>query len=67
MPVDLEIYDLRGRRAAVLFHGKLAGGQRYGFTWDGRDDRGRNLAAGVYFCRAGAGTTTQVLKLTLVR
>lgn len=67
VPVDLEIYDLRGRRAAVLFRGELAGGQRYGFTWDGRDDRGRNLGAGVYFCRAGAGTTTQVLKLTLVR
>ncbi|MDO9170599.1 MAG: FlgD immunoglobulin-like domain containing protein, partial [bacterium] len=67
VPVALEIYDLRGRRVASVFEGDLAGGQRYGFTWDGRDDRGRNLAAGLYFCRAGTGATAQVLKLTLVR
>ncbi len=65
--VDLEVYDLRGRCASTLFSGALVGGQRYGFTWDGTDDHGRSLAAGVYFCRARMGAAVQVLKLTLVR
>jgi hypothetical protein len=27
----------------------------YSITWNGRDDRGRSLAHGVYFCRLTAG------------
>ena len=42
-----------------------AGEQRV--TWDGRDDRGRDLASGAYFYRLEAEGVTQAKKLILLR
>jgi hypothetical protein len=36
-------------------------------AWDGRDDRGRAVASGVYLARLEAGGLVQQHKLTLVR
>jgi subtilisin family serine protease len=47
-PSTLEILDVQGRR--VMTHRPVAGGST-GFVWDGRDPRGKNLPAGVYFVR----------------
>jgi hypothetical protein len=35
--------------------------------WDGRDDRGRALAAGVYFCRLETVTGTSLRTPVLAR
>ena len=44
--VRLSIYDVSGRRVRALLNGSMAAGaQRIG--WDGRDDAGRSVAAGV--------------------
>lgn len=54
-PARIAVYDLRGRRTALLHDGDLAAG-RHHFDWDGRNDGGRRLSAGVYFVRVeGAG------------
>jgi flagellar hook assembly protein FlgD len=37
------------------------------YTWDGRDDQGREVASGVYFCRLQAGEFGAVERLVLVR
>ncbi len=49
MPVDLAIYDLRGRRVATLLARPLTVG-RHEAVWEGVDDRGRRVAAGTYIC-----------------
>jgi len=36
-------------------------------AWDGRDDRGREVGPGVYFCVPGAGSPVPATKLMLVR
>jgi hypothetical protein len=36
-------------------------------SWDGRDDRGNRLAAGVYFCRLAAGDDTRIGRVVLAR
>lgn len=46
----LSLYDVRGRRVRLLWDGELAAGER-GVHWDGADDGGRRVAAGVYFAR----------------
>jgi flagellar hook assembly protein FlgD len=51
--VELALYDLAGRRVRTLARGALPGG-RHQVAWDGRDDRGRNVAPGVYLCRIEA-------------
>jgi hypothetical protein len=49
-PVRLDIYDVSGRRVRRLVDGPMGGGPQT-VPWDGRDDRGRSVASGVYFAR----------------
>ena len=65
-PARLELFDAGGRRVRTLLAGDLAAGDHEA-TWDGRDDRGRAVAAGAYVARlAGAGGGCS-LGLTLLR
>lgn len=65
-PARLAVYDLRGRRAAVLHEGALPEGRNL-FEWDGRDASGRSLATGVYFVRLESGGHEAVRKVILGR
>ena len=62
----VEVFALTGQRVAVLHQGpKKAGVHRV--HWDGRDDRGRPLASGVYLYRLATTGSVQTRKLTLLR
>lgn len=68
--VELEIFDVRGRRVAVVERGEFgAGPHLVGF--DGKDHAGKALASGQYFARlrvqSGAFHGEQTQKFTLVR
>lgn len=65
--VEVELYDLAGRRVRTLYAGELAGGRRHGLSWDGLDGRGRPLPSGTYLCRATVAGEVSTLKLALVR
>jgi hypothetical protein len=65
-PVEVGIYDLRGQLVHTLASGVMAGG-RYEMTWRGRDNAGRALGSGIYFCRMQADGFTQAEKIVLVR
>jgi hypothetical protein len=61
----LGIYDVRGRRVADLAQGSLGSGA-HRVVWDGTDEAGHRVAAGVYFVRLDAGGdrwTRKVLRL----
>jgi hypothetical protein len=62
--VQLGVYDLSGRRVALLASGKLPAGS-YQKVWNGLDDSGSRVHSGVYFYRLRAGgevrTATAVL------
>jgi hypothetical protein len=45
---SIGVFDVQGRRVRSLVDGDLPAGE-FAVTWDGRDDRGRHAAAGVYF------------------
>jgi hypothetical protein len=60
-PVVIRIYDMLGREVATLFEGQLDAGVHTA-VWDAA-----NAASGVYLCRVGAGTSTAVMRMTLVR
>lgn len=47
---EVAMFDLQGRRQRQLHHGPLSAGS-IRLDWDGRDDRGRDLGAGVYLLR----------------
>lgn len=46
----LEVLDIQGRRVATLASGEMRA-SRYVHGWDGRDDDGRPVGAGVYIAR----------------
>jgi FlgD Ig-like domain len=48
--VRLEIFDLRGRKLATLLDGVREAGPQSA-RWDGKDDRGRAVGAGVYVAK----------------
>ena len=63
----VEIYDVRGRRLRELEGGtEVAPGTRI-LTWDGRDEAGRRVAAGLYFARVSAGGGTTVARIVMLR
>jgi len=64
--VLLRVHDLTGRVVRTLADGVMRPGQ-YDVNWNGHDDRGRELARGVYFCRFIAGDCRQTEKLALQR
>ncbi len=64
--VTLDLHDARGMRVKRLLAESRAAGS-HDLSFDGRDDAGRELAAGVYLLRLRAGDDTVTRKLTLVR
>ena len=48
--IELAVYDLLGRRVATLRQGRQPAGT-YAVHWDGADERGASVAAGVYLVR----------------
>ncbi len=63
--VELGIYDVAGRLVRLLASGPRSGGE-YLVQWDGQDERGQVVPAGIYFgrLRAGAQVARQMLVLT---
>jgi hypothetical protein len=64
--VELAVFDLRGRLVRVLDRESRSRGQ-YRTTWNGRDEDGRAMPAGTYFCRLVTSGGAQTMKLTLVQ
>jgi hypothetical protein len=64
MHVRLSVFDAAGRKVVDLFDGPAAPGF-HSVNWDGRDAKGRRLAAGVYLYRLQTDTGTVSRKLVL--
>jgi len=64
--VEITVFDLRGRRVRSLVAGERAAGAGK-VTWDGTDERGREVASGVYAVQFVSGGRGDYRKVTLVR
>jgi hypothetical protein len=65
--VDLAIYDVAGRAVRTLIRGETRSAGPHEVAWDGRDDGGREAAAGVYFVRVGAGGSSATGRMILLK
>jgi hypothetical protein len=64
--VEIEVFEVTGRIVRTLELGRVSAGSKpMGF--DGRDDRGRLLASGVYFYRVRANGTAVTRKMVITR
>lgn len=65
-PVHARIYDQSGRWVRTLTNEVFSAGE-HKLVWDGRDDSGRALDAGGYFCQVSTASGSHSKRLTLVR
>jgi uncharacterized delta-60 repeat protein len=64
--VRLAIHDVSGRQVRLLMDEALTAG-RHQRLWDGTDDQGRGVAAGMYFARLVAGPDHAAASLVVLR
>jgi Domain of unknown function (DUF1929)/FlgD Ig-like domain/Galactose oxidase, central domain len=62
--VKLEVFDVHGRRVKTLASGEWAAGH-HALEWNGRDDHGRRVGAGVYLYRMEAGSFRKSRKVVV--
>jgi len=62
----MAVYDLAGRRIRKLVD-KVAEPGWHEVIWNGRDDAGRQVGSGVYFCRLESSGTAATRKLILLK
>ncbi len=64
--VRLQIYNLLGQRVRTLLSGPMSPGF-HTIVWNGRDDAGRQVAAGMYISELRTAEFRQTRKMTLVK
>ncbi len=63
----MRIYDVSGRVVKSFNLESYIMNQASRIVWDGSDDSGRRLPAGVYFVKLEAGGFNKVVKVILLR
>jgi hypothetical protein len=64
--VRLSVYDVRGRRVALVVDRVESEGWR-SVVWDGRDGAGHEVGSGTYFLRLEQGDEVQTRKVVVAR
>jgi aminopeptidase N len=64
--IALRVFDIEGRMVKTLERGPLGPG-KHRIAWDGRDDRGRPVAPGVYFYQLVSSDGVQKRSMLLLR
>lgn len=66
--VEISIYNILGQKVRTLENRFFSQPVRgYRIAWDGKDEEGRNLPSGVYFCRLESQKFKTVRKVVLMR
>ncbi|MDZ7290873.1 MAG: CocE/NonD family hydrolase [candidate division KSB1 bacterium] len=64
--IQIAIYNLLGQEIRTLAEG-LAPAGKFTMRWDGCDQNGQKVAAGIYLCRLVAGKSVRTRKLMVIR
>ncbi|HOX26834.1 MAG TPA: FlgD immunoglobulin-like domain containing protein [Candidatus Krumholzibacteria bacterium] len=64
--VSVTVYGLEGREIATLFAGFASVGT-YEAQWDGKDEQGRTMASGAYFCKLQIDNWSVTKRLIFIR
>ena len=64
--VELEVFDLRGRRLARIREDALSAGDQH-LIWNGKDGSGKTAAAGIYLVQVRSGQQWGTVRVVLLR
>ncbi len=65
-PVSIKIFSISGKRVKTIFNGTLQAGIHQ-YIWDGKDENGLNLSAGVYSILLSTGDKKVAKRIVLTR
>ncbi|MFH1335865.1 MAG: FlgD immunoglobulin-like domain containing protein, partial [Candidatus Zixiibacteriota bacterium] len=63
---SLRIYNILGETVKTLVD-EFKGKGSYTVVWDGKDDKGEEVASGIYFYRLKSGEFSEAKKMLLLR
>ncbi|MDD4224409.1 MAG: FlgD immunoglobulin-like domain containing protein [Candidatus Cloacimonetes bacterium] len=63
---EITVYNLRGQALRHLHQGWLPAGE-VRFSWDGRDDQGREVPSGLYLLRLDAGSLSATRRVARIK
>jgi hypothetical protein len=66
IPTTLKIYNILGQIVRTLVDEPKQPGN-YEVTWDGKDDKGKDVASGIYFCKLTVGSYQKIRKMVLLK
>jgi flagellar hook assembly protein FlgD len=61
----LTVFDLLGREVRTIVNRHLAAGT-HTVQWDGKDNQGRQVPAGIYFCELAAGQQRSMKRMVFL-
>ncbi len=64
--VSLAIYNILGQKVKTLVNERQAAGSKT-VGWDGKDEKNKDLASGIYFYQLKAGEVTQTKRMVLLK
>jgi hypothetical protein len=64
--VTLTIYNILGQKVNTLVNQRQEVGPKI-ISWDGKDEKGKDLATGIYFYQLKAGDLTQTKRMVLLK
>lgn len=65
--VRLEIYDIKGKLVNSLIDSEFISAGSHESTWNGKNNRGEQVASGIYLARITTGNYIQTIKLNLLK
>lgn len=64
--LTIQVCNIRGEKVKTLLQGNVEPGH-VSVTWDGTDERGHSVPAGLYLCRLSAGVQGRCIRMVLLR
>ena len=63
---ELSVFDLNGKKVTTIVQEVLTPGF-YQFSWDGKDQSGRQVSSGLYFYKLKTGKLERVRRMVFIR
>ena len=64
--VNLSIYNIKGQLVKTLLDDETSAGP-HSLVWNGKDERGKNVASGIYFTKIKTDKSVQTKKMLLIK
>jgi len=66
-PTTIAVYNFRGQLIRTVVNQQVLSPGEHTFVWDGKTDEGKQVAAGIYFCKVTAGSFSSTRKMVMLK